>query len=85
MELNQKRWSKYLYNWWQPIRDLKAPEATAYIIEAVPGSITPFRGGTVRSGSKVGSNKYKFLNVSTNEKICVTIKDKIEDSDIQRM
>ena len=36
----------------------------------------------VASGSKVGSNKYsKFMNASTNEKMCVTLKDKV-DSDL---
>ena len=34
------------------------------------------------SGSKVGCNNYKFLNASTNEKMCVTLKDKV-DSDIR--
>ena len=39
--------------------------------------------GMVASGSKVGSNKYsKFLNASTNEKMCVTLKDQV-DSDIR--
>ena len=36
----------------------------------------------VASGSKVGSNKYKFLNASTNEKMCVTLKDEVEGSEI---
>ncbi|MBM4021340.1 MAG: formylmethanofuran--tetrahydromethanopterin N-formyltransferase [Planctomycetes bacterium] len=35
-------------------------------IAAVPGTITPFPGGAVRSGSKVGS-QYAALKASTNE------------------
>jgi formylmethanofuran--tetrahydromethanopterin N-formyltransferase len=46
------------------------------------GSITPFPGGIVASGSKVGSNKYKFLKASTNERFCPTLKDKIEDTQV---
>ena len=60
---------------------LIAGEAAVNAIEAVPGVITPFPGGVVASGSKVGS-KYKFLNASTNEKMCVTLKNIVEDSDI---
>ena len=37
-------------------------------IADVPGVITPFPGGIVASGSKVGS-KYKFMNASTNEAV----------------
>jgi formylmethanofuran--tetrahydromethanopterin N-formyltransferase len=54
-----------------------AAEAAADAIKSVPGVITPFPGGMVASGSKVGS-KYKFMNASTNEKVCVTLKDKVE-------
>ncbi len=54
-----------------------AAEAAADAIKAVPGVITPFPGGMVASGSKVGS-KYKFLSASTNEKECVTLKDVVD-------
>lgn len=37
-----------------------------------PGIITPFPGGAVRSGSKVGS-KYKALIASTNDAFCPTL------------
>ncbi|MCK9151429.1 formylmethanofuran--tetrahydromethanopterin N-formyltransferase [Methanobacterium alcaliphilum] len=60
---------------------LLAAEVAVDAIENVPGTITPFPGGIVASGSKVGSNKYKFLGASTNEKMCVTLKDEVE-SDI---
>lgn len=59
-----------------------AAEAAVDAISAVEGVITPFPGGMVASGSKVGCNNYKFLNASTNEKMCVTLKDKV-DSDIR--
>lgn len=61
---------------------LLAADAAVDAIEAVPGAITPFPGGIVASGSKVGSTKYKFLGASTNEKMCVTLKDKVEGCEI---
>jgi formylmethanofuran--tetrahydromethanopterin N-formyltransferase len=61
---------------------LLAAEVAVDAIENVPGTITPFPGGIVASGSKVGSNKYKFLGASTNEKMCVTLKDEVEDTQI---
>jgi len=59
-----------------------AAEAAVDAIHAVENVITPFPGGMVASGSKVGSNAYEFLDASTNEKMCITLKDKVEDSDI---
>jgi formylmethanofuran--tetrahydromethanopterin N-formyltransferase len=41
-------------------------------IAAVPGVITPFPGGAVRSGSKVGS-RYAALRASTNEAFCPSL------------
>ncbi|MGC9517830.1 MAG: formylmethanofuran--tetrahydromethanopterin N-formyltransferase [Methanomicrobiales archaeon] len=61
---------------------LLAAEAAVDAIASVAGTITPFPGGVVASGSKVGSNKYKFLGASTNEKMCVTLKDEVEDTEI---
>jgi len=61
---------------------LLAADAAVDAIEAVPGAITPFPGGIVASGSKVGSIKYKFLGASTNEKMCVTLKDEVEGCQI---
>ena len=46
------------------------------------GAITSFPGGIVASGSKVGSKKYKFMNASTNEAYCPSLKGKVEDSKI---
>ncbi len=61
---------------------LVAAQVAVDAISEVKGVITPFPGGVVASGSKVGSNKYKFLPASTNEKMCVTLKDKVEDTQI---
>jgi len=36
----------------------------------------------VASGSKVGSNKYKFMPASTNEKYCPTIREKVPDTKV---
>jgi formylmethanofuran--tetrahydromethanopterin N-formyltransferase len=48
---------------------LDAARRAVAAIAAVPGTITPFPGGTVRSGSKVGS-RYEALRASTNEAFC---------------
>lgn len=60
---------------------LQAAENAGAAIKEVPNVIAPFPGGFVRSGSKVGS-QYKFLNASTNEVFCPTLKDKIEHSQL---
>jgi formylmethanofuran--tetrahydromethanopterin N-formyltransferase len=39
--------------------------------------ITPFPGGVVRSGSKVGS-KYKALRASTNDAFCPTLRGRVQ-------
>ncbi len=52
---------------------LAACEAAVAAIDKVPGAITPFPGGVVRSGSKVGS-KYKALPASTNDAFCPTLR-----------
>jgi formylmethanofuran--tetrahydromethanopterin N-formyltransferase len=48
---------------------LAAARRAVAAIAAVPGTITPFPGGVVRSGSKVGS-RYQQLRASTNEAFC---------------
>ena len=58
---------------------LEAASKSIDAIKGIPNVITPFPGGIVRSGSKVGS-KYKFLNASTNHQLCPTLRDKIDDS-----
>jgi formylmethanofuran--tetrahydromethanopterin N-formyltransferase len=57
-------------------------QAAVDAIAGVCGVITSFPGGIVASGSKVGSNKYKFMPASTNEKYCPTLRDKVPDSKI---
>lgn len=55
---------------------LRATEAAVRAMTAVPGTILPFPGGIVRSGSKVGS-KYKALPASTNHSFCPTLKGRV--------
>lgn len=52
-----------------------ARRAVARIAE-VPGVITPFPGGVVRSGSKVGS-KYHKLKASTYDAFCPTLRGRV--------
>jgi formylmethanofuran--tetrahydromethanopterin N-formyltransferase len=52
---------------------LEATEAAVAAIAKVDDVITPFPGGIVRSGSKVGS-KYKGALASTNDAFCPTLK-----------
>ncbi len=61
---------------------ISAAEKAINAIKDVPNLITPFPGGVVRSGSKVGS-KYDFLNASTNEPLCPTLKEKINNSQLK--
>jgi len=58
---------------------LEAAEKAIDAIRDLPNVIAPFPGGIARSGSKVGS-KYSFLNASTNDPLCPTLKNKIENS-----
>jgi len=63
---------------------LKAAEAAVKAIkEKVRGVILPFPGGICRSGSKVGSLKYK-LPASTNHPYCPKLKDIIPESQIPK-
>jgi formylmethanofuran--tetrahydromethanopterin N-formyltransferase len=52
---------------------LRAAEAAVAAIAMIAGAITPFPGGVVRSGSKVGS-RYKKLRASTNDAYCPTLR-----------
>jgi formylmethanofuran--tetrahydromethanopterin N-formyltransferase len=61
---------------------LMGAQAAVDAISGVCGVITPFPGGIVASGSKVGSNKYKFIPASTNEAYCPTLKDKVANSKV---
>lgn len=62
---------------------LIAAENAVDAISKLEGSITPFPGGIVASGSKVGSINYaKFMKATTNEKFCPTLRDKIKDTKV---
>ena len=52
---------------------LRASENAVQAIQKIEDVITPFPGGIVRSGSKVGS-RYKALKASTNDAYCPTIR-----------
>jgi formylmethanofuran--tetrahydromethanopterin N-formyltransferase len=56
---------------------LTAARTAVAAIDAVPGTITPFPGGVVRSGSKVGS-RYQALRASTNEAFCPALVGRVE-------
>ncbi|UCC18768.1 MAG: formylmethanofuran--tetrahydromethanopterin N-formyltransferase [Promethearchaeota archaeon] len=61
---------------------LEAAERAIESVKGIPNVITPFPGGIARSGSKVGS-KYSFLNASTNDPLCPTLRKKIENSELR--
>jgi formylmethanofuran--tetrahydromethanopterin N-formyltransferase len=57
-------------------------QAAVEAIMDVCGAITSFPGGIVGSGSKVGSKKYKFMNASTNELYCPTLRGKVPETKV---
>ena len=59
---------------------LAAAENAVKAISKCEGTITPFPGGIVASGSKPGSLKYKFMKATTNQQFAPTLKDKIDNS-----
>ena len=64
-------------------RGLKATSMAVKAIKEVEGVITTFPGGICRSGSKVGSNKYK-LPASTNHLFCPLLKNSVSDSKVPK-
>jgi formylmethanofuran--tetrahydromethanopterin N-formyltransferase len=58
---------------------LAAARRAAEAIAPLPGVITPFPGGVVRSGSKVGS-RYRKLKASTNDAYCPTLRGRTKSS-----
>jgi formylmethanofuran--tetrahydromethanopterin N-formyltransferase len=60
---------------------LTASIAAVSAIRKVKGIILPFPGGIIRSGSKVGSKKYK-LGASTNHPFCPTIRDLVPETQV---
>ena len=55
---------------------LAAARRAVAAVAAVPGTITPFPGGAVRSGSKVGS-RYPQLKASTNDAFCPALAGRV--------
>jgi len=53
---------------------LAAAEASVAAITNMRGVILPFPGGVARSGSKIGSRRYKSLAASTNDAYCPTLR-----------
>ena len=53
---------------------LAAAEAAVAAMEPLPGVILPFPGGVVRSGSKVGSRRYKNMIATTNDAFAPTLR-----------
>src|SRR5918997_4311968 len=53
---------------------LEAAEAASDAMAAQAGTILPFPGGVVRSGSKVGSRRIKSMIASTNDAYCPTLR-----------
>jgi formylmethanofuran--tetrahydromethanopterin N-formyltransferase len=58
-----------------------AEQSISAIDKGVKGVIMPFPGGICRSGSKVGSKKYK-LPASTNHPFCPRLKKLVPDSKV---
>ncbi len=62
---------------------LEAAEKAVKSISRVPGVILPFPGGIIRSGSKVGSMKYK-LGASTNHPFCPTLRNILPETQVPK-
>ena len=58
---------------------LAGARRAAESIADMAGVITPFPGGVVRSGSKVGS-RYKALKASTSHAFCPTLRGRVESN-----
>ncbi len=61
---------------------LRAASAAARKMRKLPGVLLPFPLGVVRSGSKIGSNKYKKMLASTNDAYCPTLRAAVENSQV---
>jgi formylmethanofuran--tetrahydromethanopterin N-formyltransferase len=60
---------------------LLAAQAAVGAIQSVEGTITPFPGGIVASGSKVGCPTYStFMKASTHHRLAPTLREKIPDT-----
>ncbi|MEX2214347.1 MAG: formylmethanofuran--tetrahydromethanopterin N-formyltransferase [Phycisphaeraceae bacterium] len=61
---------------------LDATKAAVDSIAKLPDCVTPFPGGIVRSGSKVGS-RYKGMFASTNDEYCPTLRGIAKNSKLR--
>ena len=61
------------------VSGLAAARRAVEAIQKIPEVITPFPGGVVRSGSKVGS-RYKALRASTSHTFCPTLRGRVESN-----
>lgn len=59
---------------------LAAAEAAVDAIAPLEGVVLPFPGGVTRSGSKVGSRRYKGMIASTNDAFCPTLRGETASS-----
>lgn len=57
---------------------LSAAKTAVEAIQDVEGVITPFPGGIIASGSKLGASKYSFLKATANEKFSPELRDKVD-------
>jgi formylmethanofuran--tetrahydromethanopterin N-formyltransferase len=62
---------------------LAAAESAVEAMRGSPGVILPFPGGIVRSGSKVGSKRYKGMIATTNDAFSPTLRA-ITDTELPR-
>ena len=53
---------------------LRGAESAVDAMAGLPGVVLPFPGGVVRSGSKVGSRRYKSMIASTNDAFSPTLR-----------
>jgi len=61
---------------------LAAAENAVEAVMQCEGSITPFPGGIVASGSKPGADTYTFMQATTNQRFAPTLKDTVDDTNI---
>ena len=57
---------------------LAAAQRAVEAIRPLRQVVTPFPGGIVRCGSKVGSRRYRSLIASTNEAYCPTLRGRVD-------
>ena len=61
---------------------LRAAQAAVEAMREVAGVFLPFPHGVVRSGSKIGSVKYKGMIASTNDAYCPTLRGVVPETQV---